>query len=345
MCNRTVLALMQLGGIGRKTILRKIPVRAGMESTPEALSSLLEEARALHRGIPEYGAAALSDAALKADRIALECARLGIRIVTYLDEDYPSLLRRSADPPALLYVLGDISFLDEMNTVAIIGTREPSSFGMRTAEKIGRAFAERGFADVSGLASGCDTGGHRGCLAAGGKTAAILPCGIDRIYPPENRGLAKEIAEKGGALISEYPPGTEAFQGGFVERDRLQAALSDGLLVIETGLSGGTHFTVRFAEDYGRIVGCVRHPEAFAKIPEAAGNRMFLSQGRAVSVGDEEEFEAFCSNLIKKRQELCRDGAGYEDTVGPGNAAGQKKAAGTEAYRQLTIEDFMRGDT
>ncbi|MBQ6544171.1 MAG: DNA-protecting protein DprA [Lachnospiraceae bacterium] len=345
MQNQIVLALMQLGGIGRKTILRKIPAYAGMDCTPETLSSVLEEARALHRGIPEFGAAALTDALLKAERVTLECRRLGIRIVTYLDEEYPKLLWRSADPPALLYVLGDISFLDEMNTVAIIGTREPSSFGMRTAEKMGRAFAECGFADVSGLAAGCDTGGHRGCLAVGGKTAAILPCGIDRIYPPENRGLAKEIAEKGGALISEYPPGTEAFQGAFVERDRLQAALSDGLLVIETGLSGGTHFTVRFAEDYGRIVGCVRHPEAFAKIPEAAGNRMFLSQGRAIPVGDEEEFAAFCSSLRKKRQELREDGAGYEDAAGPGNAFGQKKAAGTEAYRQLTIEDFMRGDT
>ncbi len=339
---------------------------AGMDCTPKALFSVLEEARTLYRGIPAFSEEEAAAAVRAAESTADTCERLGIRIITFLDEEYPKLFWRSADPPALLYVLGDTSFLDEMNTVAIIGTREPSPFGMRTAEKLGRTFAERGFADVSGLATGCDTGGHRGCLAAGGKTAAILPCGFDRIYPPENRGLAKEIAEKGGALISEYPPGTEAFQGAFAERDRLQAALSDGLLVVETGLGGGTHFTVRFAEEYGRVVGCVRYPEALAGIPEAAGNRMFLSQGRAVPVGDEKELAAFCSCLIKKRQELCRDGAGY--AVGPENAdgpraaaglkdagygaaagqedsAGPKKAAGTEAYRQLTIEDFMRSNT
>jgi len=320
MQNKTVLALMQIKGISRKTIIRQIPISAGMDCSAESLSALLSGSSSLRISVPsEEG---INAAIKSADKIISECDRLGIRIITYLDHDYPKMLKKSTDYPSIIYVLGDLSWIDNMNAVAIIGTREPSPYGYRVACKLGEAFANRGFADISGLAIGCDTGGHIGCLTAGGRTAAVLAGGLDKVYPASNRRLADEILAKGGALISEYPPYAQPYRAAFVERDRLQAALSDGVFVIETREQGGSHHAVRFAKEYGRPVGCFSHPEKFALIPEAAGNRMLIGNETAIPVADDDDLDRFCITLRDYR-----NGTGSHEPV-------------QEDYQQLSLDNI-----
>jgi DNA processing protein len=138
--------------------------------------------------------------------------------------------------------------LNEEKSVAIIGTRNPSKFGIKMGYKISKLLASKGYSIVSGLAKGIDTEAHQGALNVMGKTVAILAHGLDMpIYPKENRALAEEIMESGGLLLSTYSNGTKLFPQYLAARDEWQSALSDGVIVIETGIKGGTNITVGHA--------------------------------------------------------------------------------------------------
>lgn len=308
-----VLALMQLKGISRKTIISHISVSIDCDYTAKGIDSLLAEARQKSPRIKQYSLDEISAAIKAAEKIKNNCQKLDIKIVSFLDEDYPRLFKECSDPPAVIYYKGDISYINEMDSVAIIGTREPSDYGKKIAIKLGESFAKRGFVDVSGLAIGCDAGGHQGCLNAGGKTIAVLAGGLDSIYPAVNKGLAKEIVEKGGALLSEYPPYSTVYRGAFVERDRIQAALSCGVMVIETREQGGTLHAVRYSEEYERLAACFRHTDKYKDIEQARGNKMLVNDGRAVYVGNDDELDDYCKKLKeigKKLRKSSNDDSG-----------------------------------
>jgi len=163
-----------------------------------------------------------------------------------------------SDRPFALFIRGEESLLHYKGE-AVIGCRYPTSDGYDAAFQEGRNIAKNGKTVISGLALGCDTAGHRGALDAGGKTLAFMPCGLSRMYPPVNRGLAHEILDKGGALVSEYLPRMSPAAWRFIDRDRLQAALSDRLFVAECSLEGGTWHTIRFARKYGAEIDISRH--------------------------------------------------------------------------------------
>lgn len=171
--------------------------------------------------------------------------REGIGITTYFDDDYPESLKDAInedgkkDPPMVLFYKGDLS-ITQMPQLAVIGTREVTSFGEKAGEFLASQFCKHGFCIVSGLAVGCDTVGHKAALSVGGKTIAFLAHGLDTVYPPENEMLAQEIVEKGGLLMSEYPMGMGVNRYNLVARDRLQAGLAMATLVIQTGEHGGT---------------------------------------------------------------------------------------------------------
>jgi DNA processing protein len=161
-------------------------------------------------------------------------------------------------------------------------------------------FAERGFVIVSGLAKGCDTVAHRGCLDAHGKTVAILGGGIDYIYPKENRPLADEILNTGGCLLSEYKPGMKPQPSFFVERDRLQSGLSQAVIVIETDVKGGSMHTVGFALSQNRLVACLGgHSGKYLSHPKVQGTKLLISDGKASRLSNLEEVESFLEKLIK----------------------------------------------
>lgn len=169
----------------------------------------------------------------------------GIGITTYFDEDFPEMLKETIneegklDPPMVLFYKGDLS-ITRSPQLAVIGTREITSFGEKAGDFLASRFSKQGFCIVSGLAIGCDTVGHKAALSVGGKTIAFLAHGLDTIYPPENELLAQEIVEKGGLLMSEYQMGVGVNRYNLVARDRLQAGLAMATLVIQTGEQGGT---------------------------------------------------------------------------------------------------------
>jgi DNA processing protein len=178
---------------------------------------------------------------------------LGLTIVTPADKTYPASLGEIYDPPLCLYIKGNIPETWPRG-VAVVGSRETSHYGLETAKKLGYQLAYAGVPVISGLARGIDTAAHLGALAAKGTTWAVLGCGLDKMYPPENDALAAKIVESGGCLISELPLGTAPDKRTFPMRNRIVSGLSFGTLVIEAGRQSGALITARQALDQGRQV-------------------------------------------------------------------------------------------
>ena len=180
--------------------------------------------------------------------------KIGARVLTYWDEDYPVNLRQIHDPPAVLFVRGSLREEDRFG-VAVIGTRKPSEYGRSMAMKISRDLAKRGLTVISGGARGIDTIAHTGAIQ-GGRTVAILGSGVDVPYPYENRGLFDKITEN-GAVISEFIPGTKPDAWRFPARNRLVSGMSMGVLVVESLAGGGAMITATIAGEQGRDVWAV----------------------------------------------------------------------------------------
>lgn len=304
MRNEIVLALMQLKGIHARLITKSIPVSDGMDCTVDNIEDLLRKGKGNSSRVPYCTGYEIAEAIRESQRIMDDCHMLGISIMTFLDKDYPILLKKSENYPAVLYYKGDLSGINNENTVSIVGTREPTAFGYKVAEKLGESFAQRGFTVVSGLARGCDAGAHIGCLKASGKTIAVLPAGLDKIYPASSIQIASDILNKGGALISEYQPYIAPYMGSYIARDRIQAALSAGVFVIETKKEGGTFHAVEAAQKYGRILGAFKHPEKYLSIEQAEGNKNLIAYKIAIPVSNDKDLELFCEKLKKKNKEL-----------------------------------------
>lgn len=176
----------------------------------------------------------------------------GVRALTWNDTSYPARLKEIDDAPPVLCVRGEILPQDELS-VAVVGTRRPTPYGRQVAEEMSYQLAGTRVTVVSGLARGVDGIAHRAALQAGGRTLAVLACGLDMVYPPEHKKLAAEIAER-GALISEQPIGTQPRGDFFPRRNRILSGMSLGVLVIEGDLKSGALITADFANDQGRDV-------------------------------------------------------------------------------------------
>jgi DNA processing protein len=178
--------------------------------------------------------------------------KLGIRVLTLDDADYPAELRKITDPPPVLYVRGTLLDVDQV-AMAVVGTRRATAYGKNATQAIVATLANQGITIVSGLAHGIDTVAHQTALDEGGRTIAVLPCGLDVVYPPENKALAERISEQ-GALISENPLGEPAERIHFAPRNRIISGLSVGVLVMEAGEKSGALITADLALDQGREV-------------------------------------------------------------------------------------------
>ncbi|MBC7251367.1 MAG: DNA-protecting protein DprA [Anaerolineae bacterium] len=189
---------------------------------------------------------------LDLDAELAKIARLGVRVLTWADEDYPPLLRNIYHPPPVLYVRGELRPEDEW-AVAVVGTRRATAYGKEAARVIAADLARNGVTVVSGLARGIDAQAHKAALDAGGRTIAVLGCGVDRVYPPEHRKLAEAIAAQ-GALISEYALGTPPESSNFPPRNRIISGLSLGVVIVEAGMGSGALITADYAAEQGREV-------------------------------------------------------------------------------------------
>jgi DNA processing protein len=198
----------------------------------------------------------------------------GIQILTSEDAAYPARLREIEQPPPVLYVRGDWRE-DDQFAVAIVGTRRMTSYGRQITEQLASVLAANGVTVISGLARGVDGTAHQGALDAGGRTAAVLGCGVDRIYPPENRALGERIMTS-GAILSDYPVGTAPESGNFPPRNRIIAGLSMATVVVEAGDTSGALITAEFAVEQGRDVFAV--PGSILA-PQSRGTNRLIQNG------------------------------------------------------------------
>jgi len=296
---RAVLALLQLPRIGRKTAKK---ILDAVDTLPDSESSLQEAlAEASHQRIrfPEFSAEKLRDAFGVADSVIEACQRKSIRVHLVNQGQKELWLKRVdaiPDAPVILFSKGDVEELAKP-CVAIIGTRNPTSWGAAAAEKVARRCVGEGFTVVSGLAVGCDVAAHQGAIKSAGKTAAVLAHGLDMIHPHVHTRLAEKISSGNGCLISEYAPGVPPQRGSFVERDRLQSALSSAVIVVETGIKGGTNHTVSFAREQDRLIGCLVHPEKNRSLDSTQGNISIVSEG-ATPISTKEGLLKFLENSL-----------------------------------------------
>jgi len=195
----------------------------------------------------------------KADEILLQTEKAGAFLVAIDDPHYPTLLRHIYDPPTLLWVKGSKDVLNS-DGLAVIGTRRPGKYGSNQAGRWVRKLTDAGLCINSGLAYGIDAIAHREALNAGGKTIAVLGSGIDVIYPAKNSHLVHRMIETGSAVITEFPPGTAPDAVNFPERNRIVSGMSHGVLVVESGIKGGSMITARSALDQNREVFVIPHP-------------------------------------------------------------------------------------
>lgn len=247
---RSWLALKRVTGVGN-VLYRRLLDRF---KTPDAIFAAGEEALQTVAGVSLDLAKAICcfSAFDQVDREIEKLDALGVTLLSLQDPDYPPLLAAIYDPPPFLYVKGDPQTANPY-PVAVVGSRRASHYGKTVAERLSRELAEQGVTIVSGFARGIDTIAHQAALAAGGRTIAVLGCGIDQIYPPEHRSLSEEVAEQ-GLILSEFPLGTPPDGRNFPQRNRIISGLSLGCLVVEATLESGSLITARCALDQGREV-------------------------------------------------------------------------------------------
>ena len=259
-CQRSLacwLALHRTAGVGPVTFARLLT----QFSEPEAL--FLEPKRVKDVSIQ------VQHALLDPDwnRVEQDLAWLdepNRHVVTLHDSRYPELLKQISDPPSLLFVQGDVNLLSQWQ-IALVGSRNPSVSGEATSYEFARYLAQGGITISSGLAIGIDAAAHKGALAAGGKTIAVVGTGLDRVYPAKHRALAHDIADS-GAIVSEFALGTAPRAENFPRRNRIISGLSLGTLVIEAAIRSGSLITARMAMEQGRevfaIPGSIHNPLA-----------------------------------------------------------------------------------
>lgn len=208
------------------------------------------------------------------EEVKKEIEKLNVKYITLLSDKYPSFLKSTFKPPFVLFYEGDINLLlEESKRIAVIGSRLNTQYGLETTQKICKGLLEKDVTIVSGLAKGIDGIAHNSCLENNGKTIAVIGNGLNVVYPKENETLYKKIKEK-GLIISEYPPNTMPCPSNFPTRNRIIAAISNGILVIEAKEKSGTMNTVSHALEDGKQIFCV--PE---RCNESSGCNKLIKEG------------------------------------------------------------------
>ena len=258
--------------------------------TPEAAYFADPAEYGLLEGLPQAAGETLLDKDLAgAEAILADCDRLGVRILTIGDADYPDRLKNIYDPPVVLYVKGRLPAFDEELAVTVVGSRKPSEYGRRMAARLGLELAQGGALVISGIAQGLDTEALKGALKGGGAVVSVLGCGVDVHYPWQNRHLYDDVAAA-GALMSEYPPGTEPEGWHFPVRNRILSGLSLGVVAVECTLRSGTMSTVNQALDQDRDGFAV---PGNADAPLSEGPNRLIQQGAKLVLSARDIFREY----------------------------------------------------
>lgn len=284
------LAWIQISGVG-PVLMRRLQQRfttlaAAWTAPPSELETV--------EGIGEKVLRAIATTRPKLDPEAFLETHLqrNPQFWTPADAEYPRLLREIPDSPPVLYYRGNPELIDGLTPgVGVVGTRDPSEYAKRWTRKLSGTLAKNGFTIVSGMAEGIDTQAHWGCLEAGGQTIAVLGTGTDVTYPPRNHTLHQRILES-GLVLSEYPAGTQPNRAHFPRRNRIIAALSRALLVMEAPRQSGALITAYQANDYGRDVYVL---PATLDNPKATGCLGLMTKGAQLILGEGHLLEALGS--------------------------------------------------
>jgi DNA processing protein len=243
------LALKMVSGLGTRRAGQLIETFRSPEAIFRASRSELEGA-----GLPGSVAQSISSGCAFEEAVEQQgkMRAAGACLVTINSAEYPPLLREVYDPPVVLYARGKLEIL-QRTLFAVVGTRRPTPYGIAVAERLAADLSAAGLVITSGMASGIDTASHKGALSVNAPTIAVLGCGVDIVYPSENRKLSEQIAEK-GVVLSEFPMGSAAFPQNFPIRNRIVSGACVGLLVVEGAQYSGSAITARLALDQGREI-------------------------------------------------------------------------------------------
>ncbi|HEV2426016.1 MAG TPA: DNA-processing protein DprA [Terriglobia bacterium] len=265
------LALGRVEGLGVRSAQKLIEHFGSPGAVYAASISALEGAGLTHRVAQQIRAGAGQQ---DAEKELTAAEKLGCRLIPFGSGEYPSLLKQIADPPLALYVRGDASLLSRYS-VAIVGTRRPSAYGSSVAHRLAADLAQRQLVIVSGMARGVDSAAHRGALEVNGRTVAVFGCGVDIIYPRDNKRLADSILAS-GAFVSEFPLGTSPQPENFPIRNRIISGLGLGVVIVEAAEYSGSLITARLASEQDREVyavpGNITSPQSF-------GPNLLIKQG------------------------------------------------------------------
>lgn len=222
-----------------------------------------------------------------------KCEKLNIKITTILGSDYPQSLKQIAVPPPVIYYKGQLPS-NEDNLIAVVGCRKSTAYGNLVTENIVKDLVNEDWIIVSGMARGIDTAAHKSCLQAGGKTIAVLGCGLDIVYPPENKNLAEKIVNS-GCVISEFPLGTRPFAANFPQRNRIISGLSKGVVVVQAALRSGALITASFALEQNKEIFAVA---GNINLEQSQGPHFLIKQGAKLVENAQDILEEF--GIFKK---------------------------------------------
>ena len=270
---------------------------------PVEFYEILEHARNNNQKLPQIGYKDIESAINNARRQIDEAVENEVSIISYDDENYPERLRSIKNYPLTLFCKGNIDTFNTEFSAALIGMRKPSEVGKRAAFDFGVKLAEMDITVISGLAIGCDTEGHKGCVSKKGQGVAVLAHGLDKIAGV-SRTLADALLDNDGCLVSEYPLGTNPQKHFYVERDRIQSGMSDAVIVIETDVDGGTMHTVRFSENQSRKIFCLNPKESNSGKIIAPGNEVLINEGKATAIESAKDLEEALKNIERHSGEL-----------------------------------------
>lgn len=296
-----IIKLLQIKGIGRGKVFKLIEALSFLPSSNRELAEVvIEHSKMLQLQISSI--AEIIEFFQKAETIIAKTENSNIQTISFFDDRYPSNLKKIPSPPVLLNIKGNIKKFEEKPCIAVIGTRNPSLYGKQIGERIGFRLGEEEVNVVSGLALGCDTAAHVGCLRANGTTTAVLAHGLDiAVYPKENAMLAEKILEQGGFLLSEYLVGTRGLPNYFIERDRIQAGLSFATIVIETDIKGGTMHTVNNTIEYNRTLAVFSHP-LDKQNDKSRGNQLLISDQKGIPLQTKDDIDFLLNQVCPNRK-------------------------------------------
>lgn len=228
------------------------------------------------------------------------CAKDKVEIITKFDDGkYPERFKKLSNYPPFFFARGNSSILKKAG-IAIIGTKHPSNKGSAWGTKLSQVITNKGYVIISGLAVGCDSCAHIGCLMAKGETVAITPSPLNKIYPSQNKKLFQDILENNGCLISEYEFGHTTSLNDFVMRDRLQAGLAIGTIVIESSVTGGTLHAVNTTLELKRPLAFLKFGEEhYATYEHARANKLFLDNNKAIPIANALDIDKFLNECQK----------------------------------------------